>query len=553
MRRFLTVPRIPGALPLAPAQGLPGASSLSASLPPAVRRTAVEVLLSQPRTVEVVPVVERVRRVTFNVLGVGLGLALLGLYLSTRAHNPGVDTARMQATVAYLRRARMAARARLLAAATEHGEVPLEGASGRVLKWWATGPRAASHTVLLAAEDGESSAVWGEVHARLAAAQPSARIISYHCAGGQPPSPGVTAPALTLRLRDAQAALLAAAAPASRVVHVRAGAGAWPGLALAALHPHTTAGLVLCAPLLFHRQRALAWMDAVPAASRTPSQADPGLLQRLLDPPPAPLTPALQERLDSLHPRRKDMVGFWDRFGTQGTKAAAAGRFAEDFRRWRAGQTVFSSREMGLVKALAPALGAPQGGGAAVPVRAITWGESALPSWMEAATARATLVHCIMAATALGAMMAQAPSSAPVPAPAVAAAAGVEPLPDLLVKVPETEARHVGSLLERLPAALGLGGSSSSSSSSSKLAGAVEARLRQLASELEGLPVNFSLTLLEGRQAGGVEEGLAAGGEDVASFPLQCPEAIVREVQLVLRGEGGRREQGRGFLAAQAQ
>jgi hypothetical protein len=523
----------------------------------------VESALAAPRAPEVVSVAERVRRGTFVVLGVGLSVALLGWYLAARTHNPSVDLARMQASVAALRRARAAARARLLAAAGDSGEIALEGSGGRRLRWWASGPRTAPTAVLLAAEDGETAAVWGEVHARLLASVGAAgegtaaavRIVSYHCVGGKAHTPGTCTPPLTLRVRDAQAALGAAcgsSAGPARVVHVHAGIGAWAALALAALFPQRTAGCVLVAPQLTHRSRVLAWMDAVPAASRSPGVGGGGELARLLDPPPLPPTPpsvamgsTLKDSLDAANPRRRDMVVWWERFGLESARAAVAGRFEEDFRRWRSRASVLSGTEERLLGSLAPGLQ-----GSSVAIRALTWGHTSLPCWMGTDTARAASVHCLMAAVAVGSAMAGGGGAGG--AGGAGAGAGVQaappppaaPPPDLLVKVPEVEARHVASLLAGLPRALGLGGGAGSKA----LAG-IEARFKQLAQQVETQPSNFTVTLVQEGE-GGAQEG--AGGEglegegDLVSFPLQCPELIVGEVVKILKGEG-KREAGKGL------
>lgn len=457
---------------------IPPPPSLVSAPPPttlSLRRTQVESLAisgahALPRKLET-PVYERVRTFTFAALGLGLSATLIGMYLATREHNPGVDLARMQATVAALRRARVAARTTLLATAKESGEAPLGG--GRVVKWWASGPRDAPTAVLLAGEDGESAALWGEVHTQLQTALgDQARVVSYHCtpppakvtsaadaAAGrpQPSSSSSSYSSLTHRLRAAQVAaeaalggsskdstwggLVPSQSPSRRVVHVHSGVGSWAGLALcgvAGSHQSSPprVGAVLVAPQLLHLNRSLAWVSALPEASRsweedggeqeeqgssstTAAAAAPApasaaaktRLQRLLDPPPQPHLPqALKTALDASSPRRSTMVGIWSKFGTAGTAAAMASRFDEDFRRWRSASPVLTPLEVSLCSSLASA-SAVAGGedkaapGAGPPVRVVTWGPGTTPSWVEPGVGAATLTLWASAATVAGGMM----------------------------------------------------------------------------------------------------------------------------------------------------
>ena len=145
-------------------------------------------------------------------------------------------SAGMRLLVSHLRSLRAAARTELLATATENGEVPMS--RSHVLRWWATGPRDADVVVLLVADDGETAAFWGGVHAALArkvaashalrgtvtagadvapTSPPSVRIVSFHRActavdGSTLLSHGRP---LTLRLADISAILDAASCNAA--------------------------------------------------------------------------------------------------------------------------------------------------------------------------------------------------------------------------------------------------------------------------------------------------------------------------------------------------
>jgi len=545
--------------------------TLTGSSPPALRRAAVESLaltgsLSLPRKLEI-PIYEKVRTGSHAVIGIGLSLALVAMYLSAREHNPGVDLARMQACVAALRRARAAARASLLSLASESGEIALTGGGGRVIKWWASGPRTAPATILLAGEDGESAALWGDVHRGLhTALAGNARIISYHCQGkATSATDGTVQPSFTTRLRIARAVVEGASgAPAKSslpwdrsqrraLVHVHAGAGAWAGIALAgaeAIPGYQTQGIVLVAPQLLHLSRQLAWVSAIPTASRQHPRGDAGAereaLKSLLEPPSmtGTLSPSLKAALDASSPRRKDMVDMWERFGTAGASRAVEGRFDEDFRRWRSRATVFSPLEMSLASSLASR--APP----TTRISAVTWGPQAQPSWVEKGVAGAAGLFWASAATAAGAMTIPAGPAGEAQRKAYHAVrqAGQKEAGELLLRQGKGQGRGVGGpeggggkggpllgggqgeaehtrvLLSRLPLALGIPLSWLGLESHAEVA---ERAIRSLEREFEYLPGNFSATLV----CAGGEEG---AGADLCSLPLQAPNVIVAEILGVL-------------------
>lgn len=107
------------------------------------------------------------------------GLVLL-MYRASKRDATG-DRLAMEAIAAELRLRRVAAKKQLLAAATESGEIPL--GNGKSIKWWSSGPSDADVYVVLAAEDRETAAVWGGVHARLAQSFLQARSAATTAAG----------------------------------------------------------------------------------------------------------------------------------------------------------------------------------------------------------------------------------------------------------------------------------------------------------------------------------------------------------------------------------
>ena len=368
----------------------------------ALRRAALEDLPT-PRSLEE-PFVERARGTASGIFFILIAGAVALIYAATREHSPAIDAKRMTAAAEALRAARVRARAALLAATTASGSIAVGLADGgQRLKWWASGPANAKTVVVFGAESGESAAVWGSVHAELAArvAGSSVRVVSFHRAGALPRAPGVAAP-LSLYLRDTDVLLAAlyeeaqteasaergwrawffpaASASRPRVVFVGSGESAWGALTAAGLRAPAapTADAVLVAPVLFYRGRLMAWLDAITGASKVPYEDDPGLLTRLLDAPNVDVSPSLQEALDASAPRRKAMVSFFSDFGAPGATEAMRVRFSEDFRRARSGVSVLSSAEQSVVSACATAL---QRSGSRA--RVLTFGPQTHPSWVH--------------------------------------------------------------------------------------------------------------------------------------------------------------------------
>lgn len=410
-------------VPVVPPRGS-FAPAVPTTASPALRRAALEDLPT-PRSLEE-PFVERARGTASSFFFILIAGAVALIYAATREHSPAIDAKRMTAAAEALRAARVRARAALLAAVSASGSVAVgPGDGGQRLKWWASGPARAHTVVLFCAEDGESAAVWGSVHAELAArlAGSSVRVVSFHRAGALPRAPGVAAP-LSLYLRDVDALLdalcnesraefaaergwrawlspAASPSPPPRVVIVGSGESAWGALAAAGLRSAPAAppaSAVLVAPLLFYRGRSMAWLDAITGASRVPYEDDPGLLTRLLDAPNVDVSPSLREALDASAPRRKAMVSFFSDFGAPGATEAMRVRFSEDFRRARSGVSVLSTAEQSVVGACATAL-ARAGGGRA---RVLTLGPQTHPSWVHESVRAGVQALWLVSALAAG-------------------------------------------------------------------------------------------------------------------------------------------------------
>ncbi len=405
---------------------------------------------------------------SFVGFAVVVGAALLLFYSTSKRQDPQAQAIAMEGLASRLRTARRRARRALLECATESGEIPVGGAqesggSGvgsiggagagtgtgatRVLRYWATGPAEAPLYILLAAEDGETAAVWGSVHARLvkelagaagAATGGGVRVVSFHRASlstspstPRPLMPTSSVDPVSLRVRDLEALVdglrrpppsssswlggssSSPLSPPPRVVVVHQGQGAWAGLAYAGLHASTTAAAVSVAPLLMHRGRQLAWVDAIVGASRVRREDDPGVLARLLEAPPVSLSEEQMRAVDASVPKRLDTLNFYSKLGLPKEEAAAKKRFAEDFRRFRASQTVFSGTEAEVVAGCGAAVSAAGAGAGAGPgtqsgtpvVRTLTYAPDALPSFLHEEARSAVEIFFLAAANTVGAFL----------------------------------------------------------------------------------------------------------------------------------------------------
>ena len=559
-RLFLSTTSTPTNSRLLPAggSGLPSNFTATPTLPSTRHAAVAAGALSTPRILEE-PFVERSRAGAAAAFAILLAGAVAALYTAARSHTPSSDLARMTEAAAVLRNARANARVALLGAATASGAVKVGGVGEQAVRWWASGPLDAPIFIALAADDGENAVQWGKVHARLAAARPDVCVITYDRAGVPARVAGVAGP-LSLRIRDATAAVTAARASSSssstksgnggsrdsvrndffrhflyfftprqeppRVLYVGAGQGAWGALGAAGVGANDAAvplGAVLVMPTLFHRGRLMAWVDAVTAASRVPHDA--ANLRSLLEAPTVVLTPALRNALDDSSPRRRSIVGFFENFGTTGATEAMRARFSEDFRRARAVAPVLNDAELSLLGALARM--APH-------VRAITLGPQCAPSWTSEATHAGIAAVWIVAATAAGALMLEPGTAAHATASNARLAArarleselsgGLVGAPPVASDAGSAEAAHTSALFARIPAALGL---------TPPLPPQDSFAVKSLLSELALLPHNFSLALLTRSSPEGVDE------DDVVSLPLQRPDFVVNEILAVL-GEGER-------------
>jgi hypothetical protein len=472
------------------------------------------------------PVVTRAYHGFYAALFVVIAGLFFFIYRLSESSGDRVNKARMEFATAVLRRHRRAAKARLLAAATEQGEIHLsqprlrprraaeaaaaagaeaaEAGAARCesIRYWSSGPRDARAFVLLHAEDGESAALWGYVHALLApqlealagAGGPRVRLVSFHrsqpaAQGGAPLEPAWHSTPLSLRQRDAelmlrrleQEARATAAASGDAMgeqqprsfLLVSQGEGVWGNLAtagsfaappggkvspiLAEVAPLLASwrpiGSVLVSPLLLHRGRRQAWIDALPAASRVTKSSDPAALERLLDPPRLPDPEGvgpdgerLLQDLDRRAPKRKELADASrvlggsssvleglaramkrsaDPAAAQGTPVAVRSRtpmdsqerrLAEDMRLERSSLPVLDATEARVLAARARTLGRPPtaahmdgaesmaGGEQACPrVTVVGHGPASLPRFLgEDANRLHTLVWLLTAALAPG-------------------------------------------------------------------------------------------------------------------------------------------------------
>ena len=408
------------------------------------------------------PVGERARSWLYNALVLATaGMCFLLYRLSVAEEGRRKQT--LAVLAAQLRRQRVSAkRAVVKSSGGQDGVVPLTG--GGALRFAASGPLTARTVVLLHAEDGESAAFWGLVHAsvakRASGSGEDVCVVSFcreTASGSALPSAGrgTTVP-LALRVRDVEAMLshleksdggstsgglinswrrwILREPPPRAFVLVTHGEGAWGGLAAVGLHAgggrgsiggiagsaFAPVGFVAVAPALMHRGASLAWWDALAGASRRLPASDPELLERLLDAPPLPLDGALLRELDARSPRRKQAVDLGERLGlgSASKSPAAARRLAEDFRRARSRQPLISREESQIVEnawAMAAASTSPSNGGSnaccarSISIRVVTHGPQSLAPLATEAQLLPLQFWWLQGAVAVGALTAAAP------------------------------------------------------------------------------------------------------------------------------------------------
>jgi hypothetical protein len=182
-------------------------------------------------------------------------------------------------------------------------------------------------------------------------------------------------------------------------------------------------GSVCVAPVLMHRGESMAWWDALAGASRVTPATDPGVLQRLLDPPPQQLDEALLEAADATSTTRQRNLKFSDALGlgTGSGMEAQSKRLAEDVRRSLARQPILSASDGTLLAefwrrpelcAAPPAAQPPVKQGAAsaapcpavrpLPVSVVTHGFASMPPFIPASRSLATEYWWLQPALAVG-------------------------------------------------------------------------------------------------------------------------------------------------------
>lgn len=459
------------ALPRSPhATGMP---SVRTEVPSGidVRRRAIEDSLALAQSGPPLPAMERARSKLYTVLAVVLG-TLGALLYAVSVDDETADMYAMTEATAALRRLRAHSRRQLLAVAQQQGEIS-SGRANRLIRWWSTGPADADVVIVLAAEDNENSTVWGAVHADLAAklqaqAQqqqqrlPSVRIVTYHRVNDVSSSEVQSAgpEPVSLRLRDLQSVLAAtktsvngsgssswfssrtskrqqlilashnyaswgtlAAAGALATDGAAAGAGGGGGTG------YSLAGVVCASPQLLHASRHMAWMQAVPAASRVPHEDEPGLLQRLLKPRAVAVDARTQSVLESALPQRQKRVALFSAMGVKGFDSAdaAAERYAEDVRRAQAQLPQLSTLDWLIVEGLGPSLATATAAAAAAAdkegssaalspsaaraaglpvVRVLVPAPESLPPWVHPRQRTAVTAYLLSAANQVGLFLA---------------------------------------------------------------------------------------------------------------------------------------------------
>ena len=362
---------------------VPVASSLSISKL-SDRRNAIEAHII-PRNLEE-PTISYIHGAFYTAFALTVGTLAFFIYRASR-YDSESEAQALHVITAKLRTCRKEAKDALLRTATESGEIPLGmDKEGGLIKWWSSGPRNSETSILLAASDGENAAIWGLVHARLAelVKDKSVRIVSFHRVGAR--SQNVP---LSLRMRDMELVQKDSrfGKIPSKTIIVQQGEGTWAGLAYSALNSDSVRGLVCVAPLLNHRGRQMAWIDAVLGASRVAHSDDPGLLRRLLDPPPVYVSNELAKALDESSQKRGLMVDFFNnqlgvvnRGNNPEEKADRdSKRFDEDFRRRKSTQSVLNESETNLVRTCCESLQEKKNKPA---VKVLTYSPNVLPSFL---------------------------------------------------------------------------------------------------------------------------------------------------------------------------
>lgn len=347
------------------------------------RRHAIEAY-AVPRNLEE-PTISYLHGALYAVFALTVGTLAFFIYRASR-YDSESEVQALHVITAKLRTYRKKSKDALLLAATESGEISMGDKKEATIKWWSSGPNEAETSILLVASDGESAAIWGLVHARLAEILKgkSVRILSFHRSGSR----SQCVP-LSLRMRDMELVqkITRLRGVPSKTIIVQQGEGSWSGLAYTMLNSEKIQGLVCVAPLLNHRGRQMAWVDAAICASRVAHADDPGLLKRLLDPPPVHVSSELAKALDESSKKRGLMVDFFDnqlgivnRGNNPDEKAIRdSKRFDEDFRRRQSTLSVLNESETYLVRTCCESLGEKD---IKPVVKVLTYSPEVLPSFL---------------------------------------------------------------------------------------------------------------------------------------------------------------------------
>jgi len=368
------------------------------------RRQAIEAY-AVPRNLEE-PLVNYFNGIIYALFAVTVGTLAFFMYRASQ-YDSESELQALHLITAQLRTCRKRAKDALINVATDSGEFFYNSGKGSI-KWWSSGPRDAEISILLAASDGETAAVWGLVHAQLSKSLigKSVRIISFHRTDARTKSIP-----LTLRMRDMallqEHSLLNS--ESSKTIIVQQGEGTWAGLAHASLNSDKVLGLVCVVPLINHRGRQMAWVDAAIGASRVAYADDPGLLKRLLDPPHVYVSTELAKALDESSKTRVLMVDFFNnqlgvvnRGGPEEKAMRDSKRFDEDFRRRQSTLSILNESEKNLVQKCCETLNEKT----SIPkIRVLTYSAEALPSFLPPESLMVYEAAFLSSAHAVGAFL----------------------------------------------------------------------------------------------------------------------------------------------------
>ena len=533
-----------------------------------IRRQLIEAQIIPPKYEESVG--QKARRWSFFILGGVVASIILGLYALSRSNSTAEELKIMEEIVQYLRKERKKAKQLLLSCVDNTGEITLN--KELHLRWWATGPQNADIYIILVGTDdnGENAGIWGQVYHQLVQSlhihsitntsslpsNPSIRIVTFH----HKPIEGHTLSKyrpISLGMQDIEKLITSIHKPSSKssvpkILLVEQGEGTWRSLAYTGLHVPNTLGMVSISPVYFHRGKRLAWYDALPQLSRIIGlqnyATNKELIQAYLDPPVVNLTPEMEQLLDKQTPRRLETIKFFSNIGFRNIDVTLAKRFAEDIRSNRAKESVLSNTENTILSGCGKNIAIIEDTKTVTKkpiVRAITYGEDILPSFLPHYIRNHIEYYFLLAANTIGTFMisdkdresiqkerkyileqlklqALGTSNTNKDEENESSSFGLS-MPSLESMLPQTyEGIQLKYAFRMLPVWLGL--SSVSSIKPEKSIG-----YQSLENELQSIfPSNFQVTLFHNPPN---ETKYKTG---VVSFPLQCSSAIAEEIIDVL-------------------